>query len=244
MTKNITNDVAKEVAKSRVAFMSKYRDVEKIVADISAIRACAEEHEKKIKELREKVEKLRVEFSPAIAEYDAEMMRVEDEMRKRGEVVQANKDRARIFAEDHQRWEINLQNARVINQVEKVKKLESSEPRKPDDIEVPTVIPIDKKIEASGLRMVQDLAVAMSDYAIEVLKRRECQAREAELVEALDNAECELIDTRIAFDQDVNRVVMERRRMAAVAAKEREAKIKALKVRRDSADAELKKMGV
>lgn len=239
MKKGVSNEIARDVQMTRTKLFAAFKSVEDVRAEINKNSVRLEKVVQKVCETSEQVEVLRASSISAICEYEKELERVAAESNLRSE-AKAEKKRVQ---QEHERWELDLRNARTRRKHETIKKLEASEPMKPEDVAVPEIKPVGKNIEARGLVASYDLSVAINDYVLAVAARRECKEREVELLALLDERERELIETRKEYEIDVNRTIGEYERRERVAQEERKRKIAALKASRDAANVGLKQMG-
>lgn len=240
MKKQVSNEIAREVACTRKNLIAAFKSIEEVRAEINANNVRLEKVLQRVCETSEKIEVLRVDSMSAICAYEKELERVAAESKLRGEV----KEEIRRVRQEHGEWELKLRNARTRNKHATIEELMASEPKKPEDIAVPEIKPVEKNIEARGLVASYDLSVAVNDYALAVAARRECREREVELSALLDKREREFLEARKEYEKDVNTAVVESERRERVAHEERKRKIAALKASRDAANAGLKQMGV
>ena len=239
MKKDVSNEIARDVAMTRKNLLAAFKSVEDVRAEINTNNIRLEKVLQKVCETSERIEVLRASSMVVISNYEKELERVSDECRLRAE-AKAEKKRVQ---QEHERWELDLRNARTRRKCETIKKLEASEPKKPEDVVIPEIKPVEKNVEARGLVASYDLSVAVNDYVLAIAARRECKEREVELSALLNKRECELIEARKEYEIDVNRTIAEYERRARVAQEERKQKIAALKASRDAANAGLKQMG-
>lgn len=239
MKKDVSNEIARDVAMTRKNLFAAFKSVEDVRAEINTNNIRLEKVLQKVCETSERIEVLRASSMVVISNYEKELERVSDERRLMAE-AKAEKKRVQ---QEHERWELDLRNARTRRKYETIKKLEASEPKKPEDVVIPEIKPVEKNVEARGLVASYDLSVAVNDYVLAIAARRECKEREVELSALLNERECELIEARKEYEIDVNRTIGEYERRERVAQEERKRKIAALKASRDAANAGLKQMG-
>jgi len=240
MIKNISNDVAREVKTSRDEFMSAFVDVENICVEIKKHKDRLEKIEVKILERFKMVAEMRVKTAESLDAYKKEQSRIAIE----NEAIANAKHNRSIAAEAHAEWELLLRNARTrregSNEIDKIIK---SEPAKPDSIMIPVLSPIDSKIESCGLVAIQDLAFAMSEYALAIAERIECKETLLKLSDELEGKEDTMIECRNSFEKDIAKVDRDFKARALAAKTQRENEIKNLRQMRDAAIKGLQAMG-
>lgn len=240
MVKTITTDVARLTQQTRDTFFVAFDNFERICSSIDEARQRFEECSQRNGEARASLEKIRAETADSIATYNTELKKVDASISE----FHRMKDERRKAAEDHQVWSINLSNAKTRGDLHRVESLKTIEPTKPESIVIPELVKMDEKIEAEGLAALHALAVASSDYVLSIAAHSECLRHLEALEREKANAEAAMIEKRKEFERDVNVEDLQAKRRIEIAERKRESQIKALKMARDSAEAQLKAMGV